>query len=128
MFDKLKSIGKVLQEAGKIEQYKQILETQKELLEVQKRNYELEAENQKLRNELELQGNLVYKENAYYIVTEGRKDGPFCSPCRDANHILIRLHRNRSSGREYCPTCKTTAREGTTFSQFRPELKIGNTF
>ena len=36
IFDELKSVAGVLQEAGKIEQYRQILDAQKELLEMQK--------------------------------------------------------------------------------------------
>lgn len=122
IFDELKSIGKVLQEAGKIEQYQQILEAQQKLLEMQKRIYELEMDNKKLQKEIEIKENLMHEGNVYWIVTGGRKDGPFCTSCWDSKRTLIRLHRNEDSTRIYCPTCKITA-EGRTVNVFRPRPK-----
>lgn len=93
IFDELKSIGKVLQEAGKIEQYQQILDTQDQLLKMQKRITELEGENKILVNMLEIHEKIVFENDRfYYLIGEDqKKDGPFCQPCYDSNSKLIRL-------------------------------------
>jgi len=73
IFDKLKSVGKILQEAGKIEQYQQILEAQQELLEMQKKIQNLEKENTELKEKLKIKENLIHENNAYWTNNEGKK-------------------------------------------------------
>lgn len=106
IFDELKSVGKILQEAGKIEQYQQILEAQQELLEMQKRIQNLEKENAELKEKLEIKENLIHENNAYWIDKEGKKDGPFCSRCWDADKKLVRLHPCGNPAYYNCPNCK----------------------
>lgn len=119
IFDELKSIGKVLQEAGKIEQYKQILDAQQKLLEIQKKLDDLETDNKRLRGELEIKGELVPEGNLYWLENDGKKDGPFCTRCWDDESKTIRLHRSESSGRLHCPKCNTNAKAGVA-QVFRP--------
>jgi len=109
IFDELRSIGKVLQEAGKIEQYQQILEAQKELLEMQKEIQKLEKENRGLKEKLEIKENLEYddKNNVYWSKKGGEeKDGPFCSRCWDVDKKLVRLHPTGIEGSLICPQCE----------------------
>lgn len=106
IFDELKSVGKVLQEAGKIPQYQQILEVQEKLLEMQNRIAELETEKKDLCAKLEIKENLIAERNMYWIVKEEDKDGPFCTRCWDAEDKLVRLHRAESHGGIQCPKCK----------------------
>ncbi|OIP59074.1 MAG: hypothetical protein AUK19_02840 [Candidatus Moranbacteria bacterium CG2_30_45_14] len=107
IFDELKSVGKVLQEAGKIEQYQQILEVQEKLLVQQKRIFDLEHENGELKSELKLQSELVFEKNAYWIMKDNKKDGPFCTKCKDSEEKMIRMREgDYMSGWAYCPGCK----------------------
>jgi len=106
IFDKLKSIGKILQEAGKIEQYQQILEAQQELLEMQKKIQNLEKENAELKEKIKIKENLIYENNAYWISNEGKKDGPFCSRCWDVDKNLVRMHPDINPAYYHCPSCK----------------------
>ncbi|HOI97677.1 MAG TPA: hypothetical protein PLA19_04200 [Candidatus Pacearchaeota archaeon] len=81
-FNTLKAIGKILQEANKIPQYQQILETQQILLEMQNKLQILEQENKELKDKLKIKGDLILKDEAYWIKDEtrsGKKDGPFCT-------------------------------------------------
>jgi len=119
IFDELRSVGKVLQEAGKIEQYQQILDAQQKLLEMQKRIEELESENKKLKEELGVKGKLVPEGNLYWLENDGKRDGPFCTRCWDDEKKTIRLHTHSVSRRLYCPKCDTTARGGEA-QVFRP--------
>jgi len=106
IFDELKSIGKIFQEAGKIEQYQQILKAQEELLEMQKKVQDLEKENTDLKEKLEIKENLVNENSAYWINRERKKDGPFCSRCWDVDKKLVRLHPCGNPAYYLCPNCK----------------------
>lgn len=112
-FNELKAVAKVLQEAGKIEQYQQILDAQKELLEMQNKIVNLETDNKRLRDEFEIKENLISEGNLYWIIKDGKKDGPFCTCCWDSERKLVRLHKSEVSGRAHCPKCNTVARAGT---------------
>jgi len=114
IFDELKSIGKILQEAGKIEQYKQILEAQEKLLEMQKKINDLGEENKKLKEQLKIKENLVYENNVYWSKRDGEdKDGPFCSRCWDKNKDLIRMHPCGNPAYSECPECENSVQVGT---------------
>jgi hypothetical protein len=119
IFDNLKSIGKVLQEAGKIEQYKQILESVQELLEMQKKIEELENENKNLKEKLEIKEKLEYdsENNVYWVIKDGKKEGPYCSLCWDDYKKLIHLHNTSQERLWICPKCKTYAGFGRYYSQ-----------
>ncbi len=106
IFDELKSVAKVLQEAGKIEQYQQILDVLSKLLEMQKRVAELEEENKNLAEKFKIKESLIYENNAYWIINNNNKDGPFCSRCWDKNKDLIRMHPMMNPNFVVCPECK----------------------
>jgi hypothetical protein len=102
IFDELKSIGNVLQEAGKIEQYKQILEAQKDLLEMQKKIFDLENENKDLKEKLELKEKINFDRNSYWI----EKDGPFCTCCWDDSRKTVRMQPGGNPAFYSCPKCE----------------------
>ncbi|MFA6551915.1 MAG: hypothetical protein WCT19_00245 [Candidatus Paceibacterota bacterium] len=106
IFDELKSVGKVLQEAGKIPQYQQILEVQEKLLEMQNRISELDKENKDLKEKLKIQESLNFESNAYWIKNGERKDGPFCSCCWDDDRKTIRMQPTYSHAYYSCPKCE----------------------
>ena len=105
MFDELKSVANTLREADKIPQYEQILAVQEKLLEMQKKIGELENENIELKEKLKTQENLVFEKNAYWIVKDGRKDGPYCSLCWDDERKPIRMQPCGNPAYCSCPKC-----------------------
>ncbi|MGB3477593.1 MAG: hypothetical protein WBB67_00350 [bacterium] len=108
LFDDLKSIAEVLQEANKIEQYKQILDIQQQLLEMQKKMRAQVAEIEELQEKLKIKGDILFKNPAYWIKKkDGLWDGPFCPTCWDGEKKLIRLVE-RFPGRNIlrCNICK----------------------
>lgn len=78
-----------------------ILDLQGELLELQQENIQLKcALNQKESF------NMQFDNNAYYnLLSDGRRDGPFCSGCWDVKNLAVRLHC-RGDGYACCPSCK----------------------
>lgn len=106
VFDELKSVGKILQEAGKIEQYQQILDAQQKLLEMQKSVDELTVENRTLKEKLETKGGLIFERNAYWIQVGEKKDGPYCTCCWDDEKKTIRMQPCGNPAYFSCPRCK----------------------
>ena len=105
IFDDLKTVAKVLQEAGKIEQYKQILEVQEKLLEMQEKIRLQDEEIRTLKEKLKIKENLVFEKDAYWIKRkDDPKEGPYCSACWDKNKKLIHLHHDGDF--LFCPVCK----------------------
>lgn len=106
IFDELKSIGKVLQEAGKIDLYQQILDVQQQLLEMQNRISFLDKENKELKEKLETRDSLIFEKNAYWLEVDGKKDGPLCSCCWDDDRKTIRMQPCGNPAYFDCPKCK----------------------
>ncbi len=107
IFDELKSVGKVLQEAGKIPQYQQILEVQEKLLEMQNKIFELDRENKDLKDRLETKESLIFENNAYWRIDKnGKKEGPICSCCWDDNKKPIRMQPSGHPAYYSCPKCE----------------------
>jgi hypothetical protein len=105
IFDELKSIGKTLREVDKIPQYEQILDVMEKLIEMQKRITDLESDNGDLREKLEIKESLVFEKNAYWIVRDSKKDGPYCSCCWDDNKKTIRMQPCGNPAFCSCPKC-----------------------
>ncbi|MGB9722148.1 MAG: hypothetical protein ACPL28_11810 [bacterium] len=106
IFDELKSIGKIFQEAGKIDLYEKILSIQQQLMEMNNRITSLENENRDLKEKFKIKETLFYENNAYWQNKEdGTKDGPFCTRCWDKNKDLIRLDVSDANC-GICPECK----------------------
>jgi len=106
IFDTLSSAAEVLRKADKIDEYKQILEAQRQILDMQKHIAELEESNKELSGKLEIKETLVTENDAYWINSKDKKDGPFCSRCWDVDRYLVRLHPCGNPAYFDCPNCK----------------------
>jgi len=111
IFDELKSIGKVLQEAGKIELYTQILEIQEKLLEMQNNISELDKDNKELQEKLKNKEILIFEKNSYWINKEGGKEGPYCTCCWDDINKTIRMQPDGNPAYFSCPKCENNGVE-----------------
>lgn len=106
IYEGLKDAAGILKEAGKIEQYRQILEVQEKLLEMQRQISELETENKTLKEKLDIKGQLMFENNSYWLVQDGKKDGPYCSCCWDDNRKTIRMQPCGNPAYFSCPKCE----------------------
>jgi len=108
VFDELKTIAKVLQEAGKIELYEKILAILQQLLEMQEKIRTQDEEIRELKDKLKIKASLVKENNAYWIKTkDDTKDGPYCTRCQEKDGVLISLHPVLGRQSEWlCPECK----------------------
>jgi len=92
IIDDIKSIAKTIQQVDNIELYQKILNVEAEALEVIEDNSKLRDENRELKEKLKIKENLKYENNAYWLESESKKDGPFCSCCWDVDKNLVRIH------------------------------------
>ncbi len=106
VFDELKSVGKILHEAGKLEQYQQILDAMEKMLDMQKNITDLEDENKSLKAKLTFQEDFIFERNAYWIVKDDKKDGPYCSCCWDDQKKAIRMQPCGNPAYFTCPKCE----------------------
>lgn len=115
IFDQLKSVAGVLQEAGKIPQYQQILKVQEKLLEMMNHIFALENENRGLKQQIKIKEELVFEDNVYWMNSGDKKKGPFCKVCYEKENKMITLDigsfgfgapRNLNYFQYHCLVCK----------------------
>lgn len=95
------------------------------LKEIQETYLTLNEDNAKLRNQvhyleelLYISRNLIFDGDAYWLISEGQKQGPFCPNCYHENGSLIRLRVEGLNGfdvhydkeRWVCSHCNKTIR------------------
>ena len=107
IIDDIKSIAKTIQQADNIELYQKILNVQGEALEVVEQNNKLRDENRELKEKLKIKENLKHERNSYWLESDGKNDGPFCSRCCDVDKNLVRLHPCGNPAYYDCPNCKS---------------------
>jgi hypothetical protein len=107
LFEDLKSVAKIFQEAGKIDLYEKILSIQQELLDMQE-NLRLKDETiRELNKELKLKGEMSFERNAFWRTQpNGDLEGPYCPGCWGDKGKLVHMVE-RSADIVKCPACKT---------------------
>jgi hypothetical protein len=105
ILDVLKTAATVAKESGKLELQGEILGVYEKLLEQQKKISDLESENKELKEKLKITDGLKYENNAYWVVQDDKKDGPYCSCCWDNDKKPIRMQPCGNPAYFDCPKC-----------------------
>jgi hypothetical protein len=107
IFDVLTTAANIAKESGKLELQGEILSVYEKLLEQQKKISDFEQENKELKEKLKLKEQLHFEKNAYWIIDGGKKDGPYCTKCKDSEEKMIRMRIGKYNfGWALCPNCK----------------------
>ncbi len=112
LIDTAKEAVKLVDQANNLDLYKRLVDLQLEAVEMVEQLKIKDEKIKQLEEALSLQGKLVYRDSAYYLVAkEGHfDDGPFCTKCWDVDHIKCRFVRapETDEGREWvqCQRCK----------------------
>ena len=74
---------------------------------VQQALLDKDAELARLLEQISIKEKLNWEAPYYWLINDGKKDGPYCQQCYDNSHKLIRLN---GDGRGFweCKTCKNT--------------------
>lgn len=111
LYNNLKEVAEVVQKADNIDLYRKILDIQKESLDLLDENRQLKDEVYKLRKKLDIENNVVYLQDAYYVNKHGDFDGPYCRVCWDKEKKLIRMSiGNYIYGEAACMVCNFVAK------------------
>ncbi|SRR6266852_4596741 len=86
--DNFKEVFKVAETINNIDLYTKLGELQTRVMEVEEENRALKDELKTIKEQDKIAGELKVEDNAYYIVREGKKEGPYCMTCWDADRKL----------------------------------------
>jgi thymidine phosphorylase len=108
LFNEIKDVANVLQQAGNIDLYKQVLGLCEQALEMQNKIACLQNENDNLKKELKIKDDIERQDNFNLFITlkNDNKKIKYCSHCWDAERKLIQI-QCLYTGTSCCPYCKT---------------------
>ena len=108
LYDGIKDVAKIVQQADNIDLYRRLLDLSNEALEMQAKIQELQEENRELKKQRELNNTIEYYEDPYITLNTDRKTIRYCAACWADKQKLVPL---QSAGEEditmQCPLCKT---------------------
>ena len=82
-------------------------------------NARLRDEVRELREALRIRDAMAWDENAYWIERDGRREGPYCPRCQDADRKAVRM---LDRGHDWkCSTCTTVVRKPGAGSYDQPD-------
>ena len=108
--DNFKDVFKVADTLNNIDLYKKLGELQTRVMEVEEENRALKEELRSLKDQSKTDAELEVENNAYYLHRNGKKEGPFCMTCWDADRKLMRERLGATEGTHFCTYCRDARR------------------
>lgn len=125
IIENAKDAVKLVQQIDNIELYRKILDLEVEAIELTDQLKQKDEIISQLRKSLELKGEFICKDSAYYIADKSGKitDGPFCTKCFDVNHLKCRLVADSKELQVICPNCKVSFSSKPVYDFLRPDVE-----
>ena len=82
-----------------------MLNFQAETIELFQENIELKGIISDLEEKLTIKESLTFKNNSYWIIKDGKEEGPFCPNCWDTKTLTVRLLPMPNPPYIKCPNC-----------------------
>lgn len=105
LYEGLKDLAKVVQQADNIELYSKLLDLSAQALDLQAEIVKLKQENEELREKRVLNSQIERHEDAYITLKDDKQKIVYCSVCWDREKKLIQGQKN-DNGRCFCGNCK----------------------
>ncbi len=106
LYEGIKDVAKVVQQADNIELYRQLLDLSAQALDMQAEIARLKEENEALKKKRNMADKII-RHLEPYITLEGEKPTlVYCSHCWDADGRIVQLNCNESNGTFSCPHCR----------------------
>ena len=103
LYEGIKDVAKVLQQADNIALYRQLLDLSAQALELQSEVARLTAENEELKKQKDIESKIQRHNEP--IVTLIDSDVIYCAHCWDNERKLIQVSTNEWKGQFVCPHC-----------------------
>lgn len=108
LYDGIKDVAKIVQQADNIELYKTLLDLSAQALDMQAEISSLQKENDELKAELCKKKNII-RHKGLYITLEGERPGiVYCSSCYGKDNKFIQMF-DYDEKCYNCPVCRTYA-------------------
>ena len=104
MLPNYEDIVDLLKKGSTIEAQEKIMELREAAMELQEENLALREQVRTLEGKLALRGKIGWERPYYWMVEDGKRDGPFCQICYDKSSTLVRLQGGKN-GRWACGGC-----------------------
>lgn len=85
--------------------YSALADAKMQIADIQDLLREKDSKIRELEEALTVNASLEYEAPYYWCVRDGKKDGPFCQQCKDADGKLVRLQERGVQGGWHCKTC-----------------------
>lgn len=104
LYEGIKDVAKVVQQADNVELYKQLLDLSAQALDMQAEIAKLKEENVTLKKKKTISDKIIRHKEAYITLDGEEKELYYCSHCWDSEEITIQLIVG-SNGTFECPHC-----------------------
>lgn len=104
LYEGIKDVARVVQQADNVELYRQLLELCSQALDMQAEIERLKEENKELRKKNDISEQIIRHKESYITISGNNKDLYYCSHCWDSIEKLIQLNCNENGTFE-CPHC-----------------------
>lgn len=105
LYEGIKDVAKVIQQADNVELYKQLIDLSSQALELQNEISRISAENAELKKMRDVESRIVRHSEPYVTLKDDCKQILFCSHCWDYEQKLIQV-KLYDSGKFKCIHCK----------------------
>ncbi len=107
LYDGIKDVAKVVQQADNIDLYKQLVDLSAQALEQQSEIIALKEEIKALKETKDIEEKILRHEEAYITLIDDSENQIYCSTCWDTKKQLVQGQKT-SDGRYYCGSCQQT--------------------
>lgn len=105
LYDGIKDVAKVVQQADNIELYQKLLDLSSQALEMQNEISRLTIENAELKKIKDIESKIIRHQEPYLTLTDDA-NLMYCTNCWDSSQKLVQLHCDQEQGTYNCPCCK----------------------
>lgn len=108
LYEGIKDVAKIAQQADNIELYKQLLDLSAQALEMQDEIRKLKNENEELKKSKNLENQIIRHEEPFITLQDEDEKICYCATCWGNQSKLIQMKRINSNGRKklQCNVCK----------------------
>ncbi len=104
LYEGIKDVAKVLQQADNIDLYCQLLDLSAQALDMQNTIYQLTTENAELKKKQDLEERIQRHQKLYITLKDEEGEIFYCSHCWDNDRKLIQMQK--SHGEFFCHHCR----------------------
>lgn len=108
LYEGIKDVAKVVQQADNIQLYSQLIDLSAQALEQQKEISRLKLEIRELKKMADLSEKIQRHDQPFVTLKDEDPIICYCSRCWDVDSKLVQVRCETRTGRFYCPNCENT--------------------